>query len=199
MGINLNIDTRGLKRIEKSLYGLRKQIPGATASALNRTLDYASNQWGKHITQRYTIKASDVKGKIKKYPASKLVLTASMNVSGGRLSFAHFPYTPKSPGTKKQVRVKVKKESGYKQIGTKRKPFIAATGAKSADKTQYNVFKRTTSKRLPIVVLRTLSLPQMASNKEVSEKVQSLVQKKLKERIGHEIKWRLEKAAREVK
>ncbi|HWQ29879.1 MAG TPA: phage tail protein [Negativicutes bacterium] len=199
MGINLEIDASGLKKIEKSLYGIQKQIPAATASALNRTLDYTSTQWGKLITRRYSIKTSDVKGKIKKFPASKLILSASMNVTGSRLSFVHFPYTPKVPGTNKQVKVKVKKESGYKQIGTKRKPFVATTGAKSADKTQFNIFKRTTNKRLPIVVLRTLSLPQMASNKEVSKKVQSLAQKKLGERIEHEIKWRLEKAAKGVK
>lgn len=199
MAVSLNIDTSGLKTIEKKLWQLEKQIPGATASALNRTLDYTSTQWSKLITQRYAIKPAEVKKSISKKPANKSTLNASINVYGHRLSFVHFPFNPKVPGSNRSVKVKITKEGGYKRIGTKHKPFIATTGAKSADKVQYNVFKRTTDKRSPIVVLRTLSIPQMASYKDISEKVQGLAQKKLEERIEHEIKWRLEKAAGKVK
>lgn len=198
MAINLEVDTSSLKQINKQLSNLKNQIPGATASAINRTLDYTSTRWRKLITQRYSIKTAEVKDSIKKHPASKALLVASINVTGHRLSFVHFPFNPKSPGTKRAVKVKIVKEGGLKTVGTKHKPFIATTGAKSEDKTQYNVFKRTTDKRNPIVVLRTLSIPQMASYKVVYDKVQDLAQRKLEERIEHEINWRLEKAAGKV-
>lgn len=199
MPVSINIDTSGLKAFEKKLWNLEKQIPGATASALNRTLDYTSSQWAKLITQRYSVKSAEVKKSISKKLANKSTLSANISVNGHRLSFAHFPHNPKIPGTRRGVKVKITKDSGYKQIRTKQKPFVATTGAKSADKIQYNVFKRTTEKRYPIVVMRTLSIPQMASYKGISEKVQEAAQRKLEERIEHEVKWRLEKAAGKVK
>jgi hypothetical protein len=195
MGVDLILDSSGLKKLDKSLSNFKEQIPAATTSALNRTLDYTSTQWRKLITERYAIKSTEIKDSISKKPASKSNLSASLNVRGSRLSFVHFPFSPKMPGTHRAVKVKILKDGGSKQIKTQNKPFIAPTGAKSADKVQYNVFKRTTEKRKPIVVLRTLSIPQMASYKGISERVQTIAAKKLEERIDHEIQWRLKKAA----
>ncbi|MGF7431091.1 phage tail protein [Thermoanaerobacterium thermosaccharolyticum] len=205
MARDIFVDTKQLNRIAIELKNLDNQIPGAASSAVNRTLDFVYTRIGRLVTQEYAIKVSDVKKTMTKYKASKTNLYAKIISKGHTLSLAHFPFSPKKPMTggkrrkAKAVKVKIKRQEGYKTIKTNPLPFVASTGARSADKTQFNVFKREGSSRLPIKVLRTLSIPQMITNVNVSDQIQKLAQEKLMERIQHEIEWRLDKAAQKVK
>jgi hypothetical protein len=154
---------------------------------------------GKLVTAEYAIKVGDVKATIKKIKASKGDMKAGLKSTGGTLSLAHFPHTPETPiiarilgagHPKAQIKVKIKKKDGYKKITTTFMPFIASTGAKSADKVQYNVFKRTGNGR-EIVAVRTLSVPQMIQSANVGNVVQTEASRKLEERVQHEIEYRL--------
>ncbi len=195
---NIFVDTKELDKLAIGLKGLEKQMPGASASALNRTVDFIYTRIGRLVTQEYSIKITDVKKTIKKYKAKKGDLSAKLVSKGHTLSLAHFSFSPKKPGTRRQVKVKIKRGKS-KPVGVDPKAFVASTGAKSADKVQYNVFKRTTNKRLPVVVLRTLSVPQMIGNANVEAQIQEAAQKKLGERIEHEINWRLDKLKKQLK
>ncbi|PNT91287.1 phage tail protein [Clostridium thermosuccinogenes] len=179
----INIDTRQIERLAKELKGFEKEVAEATYHALNRTVDHVFAQVGKIVPKSYAIKKKDVTETLKKNKPSRSSLEASVTSTGHRLSFAHFPYTPKTP-RRKTVMVQIKKSKG--KIPSK-KGFVATTGAKDPDKIPYNVFKRLGKGRLPIAPIRTLSVPQMITNEKVGEQVQQSAQAMLEQRLDHEI------------
>ncbi|MDF2891242.1 MAG: hypothetical protein K0R80_1609 [Clostridia bacterium] len=198
------VDTKQLNRLTIELKGFEKQIPGAVFSALNRTLDHAITQVGRIVPKAYAVKSKDVKnsfsGGIKR--PTKTDLTASITSKGHTLSLANFPHSPKQPATsgkKYKVKATIKKGNGNQTINTNPKPFVASTGAKSDDKVQYNIFRRIGSKRLPIKIIRTLSIPQMIGNEGVGEQIQKIANEKLEERITHEVNYRLDKMKNDIK
>lgn len=199
---NITIDISSLNKIASGLSNFQKEMPGAVASSLNRTVDFMNTRIGRLVASEYVIKVSEVKKTITKIKARKGDMKAGLKSTGHTLSLAHFPYKPNDPllarmlsiryGT--PIKVKIKKREGYKEIKTTRKPFIASTGAKSADKVQFNVFKRIgRGKSRTIAPLRTLSVPQMIQNVNVGNNIQKAAAKKLEERVEHEIEYRLSK------
>jgi len=203
----ITIDTREIERLTKELKGFEKEVAEATYHALNRTVDFTYTQIGKLVPKSYAIKKNDVLSTLKKNKPSSSSLEASVTSTGRRLSFAHFPFTPKTP-RRQTVMVQIKRSKG--KIASK-KGFVAPTGAKDPDKIPFNVFKRIGKivvpekgryagkvyKRGPkkgqpyrremIAPIRTLSVPQMITNEKVGEQVQQLAQDKLEERLNHEI------------
>lgn len=185
----ININTKQIDRLSKELKGFEKEVSKATALALNRTVDHIYTQVGRIIPKAYQIKASEVKGSLSKNKPSQNNLTASVESRGHVLSMAHFPFTPKTAKRSKRsvldtaVMVAIKK--GQRVLS--RKGFVASTGAKSPDKVQYNVFKRTGKGHFPIETIKTLSIPQMITNEKVAEQVQESSQKMLDQRLDHEI------------
>lgn len=196
----IHIDTTQLDTLTKELRGFEKEVATATYHALNRTIDQVITHTARAVKRNYAIKdkMKDIKdtfrGGIKR--PTKTELTASLTSRGRTLSFAHFPYTPKRR-LKKHKPVKVQIKSGG-QI-TSQKGFVAHTGARSAEKIQYNVFKRLGIKRLPIAPIRTLSIPQMISNEEVSDQIQKFAQEKFNERLEHEITREILNIGKKVK
>jgi len=198
------IDTKQLDRLTIELKGFTKEIGEAACAALNRTIDHVITQVGRIVPKEYAIKAKEVKESfsrgIKRPSASDM--TASVESRGHTLSFAHFPYTPKTPKKIKRstfenaVMVTIKKDKGKVLL---RKGFVASTGAKNPDKIQFNVFKRLGDKRLPIAPVRTLSIPQMITNEGISKQIQQSAQQKLDERLEHEIIYRITSVSKRIK
>lgn len=209
MAKELFVESKSLDRLTIQLKQFPKEMKSAAYSAINRTLDHVVTQVGRIVPKTYAIKATDVKDSFKggiKRP-SQTNLEASVTSKGHTLSIAHFPHSPetlviaKSLGVKHkkaQIKVKVKKGS-YKYIKTIPGAFLASTGAKSADKVQFNVFKRVGKARLPIKVIRTLSVPQMITNENIGKEIQNIASSKLAERIEHEIDFRLKKMGDKIK
>jgi len=184
---SINVDVRSLNRIVSGLSNFQKEMPGAISSSLNRTVDFMNTRVGKLVSGEYEISAKDVKKTIKKIKSSKGSLKAGIRSTGGTLTFSHFKFTPKSPGKKGKVKVRVKKKEGYKEINTAQKVFVQnITGV-----TQ--LVTRAGSARLPIHILRSLSVPQMIGNENVGNIVQVEASRKLEERVQHEIEYRLNK------
>jgi len=184
----IHIDTTQLETLTRELKGFEKEVASAAYNALNRTIDQVITYTARIVKRNYAIKdkINDVKNTFRrgiKRP-TKTDLTARLTSRGYTLSFAHFPFTP-SRRLKKQAPVKVKIRAGRQ--ATSRKGFVAHTGALTADKIQYNVFKRLGRNRLPIAPIRTLSIPQMISNEKVSDQIQKFAQEKFNERLEHEI------------
>lgn len=197
-------NTKQLNRLTLELKGFEKQVGIAAYHALNRTIDQVVTQVGRIVPQSYAIKTGEVKASFKggiKRP-SRSNLTASITSTGRTLSFAHFPYTPKKPRKAKRsafqnaVMVTIKKTKGRV---ISRKGFVATTGAKSADKTPYNVFKRLGKSRLPIAPIRTLSIPQMITNEKVGKQIQKFATEKMSERLEHEIIRAMTTAASDIR
>lgn len=187
----ITVDTKQLDRLTFELKGFEKEVGMAAYHALNRTIDYVITQVGRIVPKEYAIKAKEVKESFKggiKRP-TKTDLTASITSIGHTLSLAHFPHSPQAPPAKRRnYKVKATIKRGSRQtINTDPKPFVGPTGALSPDKTQYNIFRRLGPERLPITVVRTLSIPQMISNEKVAEQIQKAAQEKFDERLEHEI------------
>ncbi|KNF08552.1 prophage minor tail protein Z [Gottschalkia purinilytica] len=183
----LYIDTKELKKIAFRLRDVPKQIPGATASALNRTLTHTATKMDREVRNEYAIKSTDVKKTIRKYKASKSKLYARIESKGGTISLSKFPHSPKKYNKRaKNVKVKVK-QSGQKVINTQPKAFVQNINGAT------NIWRRKNRNRNSIIVLRTLSVPQMISNKKTMKKIKKAAHDKLKERVNHEIDWRLGK------
>lgn len=198
------VDTKQLDRLTMELKGFEDKVGEAAYHALNRTLDQVITHVGRIVPKSYAIKAREVKesfGRGIKRP-TKSDLTASLTSTGHTLSFAHFPYTPKKPKRGKRsvfqsaVMATIIKSKG-KVLS--RKGFVATTGAKSKDKTQYNVFKRLGKERLPIAPIRTLSIPQMITNEDISAQIMKMAQEKMDERLQHEIIRAMTTAATKVR
>jgi hypothetical protein len=184
------VDTKQINSLAVELKRFEREVGEAAYYALDRTIEHVVTKAGQLVSKAYAIKSSEVKdtfkGGIKK--PSKTNLAASLTSKGYTLSIAHFPHNPKTPSRRKyKVKATIKRSNGRQTISTEPKPFIATTGAKSEDKTQYNVFRRLGKARLPVTVIRTLSIPQMITNDNIAEKIQQAAQQKLEERLEHEI------------
>lgn len=189
MSKGIFVDTKQIDRLVIELKGFDKEVGEATRLALDRTMDHVVTKAGQVVSKLYAIKSGEVKesfkGGIKK--PSRSNLSASVTSVGHTLSIAHFPHSPNVAAKRAIIKVKIKKSEGSKAITTIPKPFIASTGAKTDDKVQFNVFKRIGKHRLPIKVVRTLSVPQMITNENVGNQIQEVATQKLNERLEHEI------------
>ncbi|WP_142413064.1 phage tail protein [Hathewaya massiliensis] len=82
MASNVFIENKSLEKVSIKLEKFPKQIPGAAASALNRTLTFTASQTDKEVRNIYDIKSKEVKKTFKKYKASKSNLYAYLESSG---------------------------------------------------------------------------------------------------------------------
>lgn len=185
----IQIDTRQIDLLSVELQSFPKQTQTAMYHALKRSLDQTKNEIGRIVPKEYAIKSKEVKESFNggvNYP-TKENLEASLTSTGKRLSFAHFPFTPKTAVRKgKRAVVKVTIKKSRPKVASK-VGFTASTGAKSEDKVQFNVFRRLGKERFPISPIRTLSIPQMITAEGMEEKIQSFALEKFEQRLEHEM------------
>lgn len=184
MASKIVIDTSQLNKVVKGLAGLQKQMPGAAINAVNRTLDHVNTKAGRFVTGEYNISVKDVKATITKHRAGKGRIRAWLKSRSRRLTFSHFRIS----SSKKAVKVKIKKASGFKKVRTDPAAFVQILDGRK------QIMKRVGKGRFPVEVLRSITVPQMLEAANVSEKIQTEANKKLGERIDHEMDYRLKKA-----
>lgn len=189
MAVELIVDIKSVNRVMVDLRNLPKEMPKAVMQAVNRTVDHVYTHTSREVRKEYAIKDKDVKSTLKKVKASPGKIEAGVISKGRTLTiYHHFRVSPKKPTPGKRYRVKVVIKKGKMEtIDTDPKPFIATAN----NATQ--VFKRTGPKRKPLVVLRSLSVPQMISNEQTYSRIQKLAGDMLEKRIEHEINRRLNK------
>ncbi len=194
------MDDKAYKSLLVEFKHFPKEAGEAVYHAVNRTLDSCETKVGRIVTQAYAIKVKEVKEAALIRRPSRSDMTANILFAGHTLSMSHFPHTPGAPRRGKyQVKVQIKKSGGKKVLGTDPKPFIAGTGARSADKVQFNVFRREGKDRLPIIVPRTLSIPQMVSNEQVTEKIMAHAGEVFEKRLAHELERAIMSMDKKVK
>ena len=188
MPVDIIVDAKSITRMTIELSKVPKDMPKAASQALNRTVDYLATTTSKEVRKAYAISKSDVDETITKMKSSPSNMKAGIKSRGRTLTlYNHFRISPRQPVLGKKYRVKVAIKKGKIQtIQTIQKPFIA----KANNSTQ--IFKRVGSARKPVVVLRSLSVPQMVSNEETYFKIQKLAGEMLEKRVAHEISRRMD-------
>lgn len=189
MSANLIIDAKQVKRVAIELQKIPRQIPKATAQAMNRTIDHIYTQTSREVRKEYSIKDADVKKTLHKVKATPGRLGGAVISKGRTLTlYHHFRISPTNPmkGSRYKVRVTIKKGSP-EFIKTDPKPFIATANNSK------QVMRRVGKARKPVTVLRSLSVPQMISNESTMQRIQESGQKMFEKRIEHEISRRLKK------
>ncbi|MDA3732384.1 hypothetical protein PBV87_12885 [Niameybacter massiliensis] len=209
------IDTKEIDLLSLELKSFPKQTQTAIYHALKRSLDQTKTEIGRIVPKEYAIKQKEIKKSFiggVNYP-TKSNLKASLTSKGKLLSFAHFPFTPKTAirkGKRAVVKVTIKKNSPKvpSKVG-----FTATTGAKGEDKVQFNVFRRIGVfkkstrgryaekgyKREMIAPIRTLSIPQMITSEGMEKRIQDFALEKFEQRLEHETQRALEKIQSKVK
>lgn len=197
---DLVVNTKSVKSVGIAVGKIPKQMPQAMAQAQNRTVDHLYTQISREVRKDYSIKDKDVKSTLKKRYTNAASLNAAVTSTGRTLTlYNHFRVSPNQPrpGTRYKVKVTIKK--GQRQtIGGAPSAFVAAMkGIVVSDKgpsLNYQVVRREGNKRYPVTVLRSLSVPQMVSNKKVMKRIKKSAEEMLKKRTDHEIDRRITKA-----
>ena len=188
-----NVTMPNFAKMVGTLRGLNKDLDKAISRTISDCKQRGPAQVTKAVTSVYGIKASDVTdaGKDAKRGAKTVGRIKVEGVSidnvhliykGRLLTPVHFSMTPKTrPDNGKKYKVKAAILKGQKKVlgsGV----FLASSG--SAGTTQIP-FKREGKKRLPIEAIRTVSIPQMITNKNVEPVIKARMEELLLTRLKH--------------
>lgn len=176
--------------------GIMKQ---AMARAMNRAIEGAKTTAAKDIRATYRVKSADIKATMNLQRATPAKLDAQVKSVGQRISLYIFGPSPDQPGTggrfpgmgmtRPPLRVAVKRKGGKGARKIIPGAFIARFGGR------LRVAMRKGAKRFPIEVKYGPAVPQMLGVESVIRHVEMVAQKRLDERLAHEINRALDKAA----
>lgn len=205
----ISIDTTKLENLSKVMKKAPPEIAQkALPAAVNRTLTTVSTQMQKEITTRYKIKKSDITGgkKYKSESSNNLITvkkassknpSGQLTVRGSTLTLSRFLQGQKVPISHKGKTMKAIKRLKSPKVQVKR------GGVKSVNRAFIQRAKGTTGifvrdENNKLRMLRTLSVAQMAGNKEVLKVAEQTAIDTLEKRMVHEIEYRLNKMAGDV-
>lgn len=161
-----------------------KKIPRAFKQALvstiNKTIAKGKTAASREVRKIYNIKAKDLSKAVKVVKAKFGKISGAHVVVGKRLRLYYFGAKQNKSG----VSVRVRKDSGRKTITS---AFIATMPSGLT-----NVFRRTTSKRLPIKSLTTVDEAGMY-DKEGEKSFDKTVNREIYKIFEHELDYRLGK------
>lgn len=172
--VDIVFDKKKMEIAQAMLSGIKNGFPKAVSRAINRTATTTNVQASKLIKKEYTIKGG-TKGTVTK--ATTSMLAGNINFKGRPRLLRNF-----SMGiTKKGITARVKRSSGRRLIP---RTFIRPLVGSNVP----GVLQRKKgAARYPIEVLHGPSLPQMAGNVNVQPEVEKFIQKKMDERLNHEV------------
>lgn len=145
------------------------------------------------VVKEYNIKKKDIneaKKGVKNAGTIKVRGTKIDDLSivyqGRLLTPTHFGMTPKARpenGKRYTVQAKIKRGGGKKPLG--HRVFLAHSGN---DGSIQIPFQRRDKERLPIDVIKTVSVPQMITNEKVSRDIHDRINAELGKRLEHHMK-----------
>lgn len=170
-----------------------KSMNAKSKKVVSRTIgDYKTRAPGwisQEVVKEYNIKKKDVnaarsirKGESTIKVAGTKVDNVGIHYKSGLLTPTHFgmrpTVRPQKPGY--MVSAQIKRASGRKPLG--HKVFLAAAGNGG---TKHIPFQRKGSDRLPVEVIKTLSIPQMVTNETVATEIHKRINDELGKRLEH--------------
>jgi hypothetical protein len=183
----MRIDIRtNFPEVAQAMARLRADIARqATARALNRVAEAARTDMSREIRREFNLTAGYVRQRLSVRRASAnsaLRLTAELRGGDGKKRSANvIAFQARQTG--KGVAVKIKREGGRKVITN---AFIANQGR--------TVFIRTGAKRLPIVAVQTIDVPQMFNTQRIQRAVVAAIERKFPALWAREAAYYLRRA-----
>lgn len=184
-----------LGKMVGSLKALNKDVDKAISRTISDCKQRAPAQVTKAVTAVYGIKASEVTeaGKGAKRGAKTVgsIKVKGVSVDNVQLVYkdrlltpVHFSMTPKTrPDNGKKYKIKAGILKGTKKVlGTGL--FLAPSGKAGTTEIPW---KRATEKRLPLHVIKTVSIPQMITNEKVSADIKARMDELLTTRLQHNV------------
>ncbi len=194
--INTKIDTPFFKQLKIVTTESGKK---SMSMAINDSLKTGRTSLKREISQKYNLKQQEIEKntKINKCSASNLK-GGSIKVSSRRLTIGtstHFSITPKSYASSKGIKV-AKRKIATATIRKKSKEqvkhaFIANPSNPKVGNTMLWIKMNKSGNQ--IAPLKTISIPQMAENKNVIQEVQKAMQEKYNNRFEHYMNRNLKK------
>ena len=183
------ISLQAMIQNDKKLRGSIAAVPKNSAKAIDATVrDFKSRAPGwvkKVVREHYNIPANQINGKSKDGGRSAgRISVAGTNVATARLIYKGRVLTPthfKMKPTRRKKRpyvvsAEIKKGQRKDMPGEPGRPiFLGGTGGAG----KQIPFQREGKDRLPIVAIKTVSVPQMVSNEKVSDDIQKTLRDKV--------------------
>ena len=176
---------KGLERARDFLATIPGAAEKACASALNRAAAVGREEAIKAITDRYVVRAGDVREKITLSPATQDRLTISVVARSGPLSLTYFPHSPIHIGTggrgKPTLRAEVLRGHEKEVAGA----FIAPINSKP--RIMMRAGGRTATGKAAIKNVHTVPIANMLGASSVQAAVQDRALAVFDEHLGREI------------
>lgn len=183
--INVQISNNALERANRALRRILSESPKAVARAVNRIMDGLRTDAVRETTQKYFVKAKDVRASITFRKATAGNLMGAMVSKGKRHSLADYQLTPSSPNPKGKTQLKgaVKCEGGLKSL--KSGFLVRRAGGKYFPfyRIGYDPEHR---QRGEIRSYISPSMPQIINNEETVQAMEQGAEERFAKRLYHE-------------
>lgn len=176
----IEITAETMARAEKLLAGIPKGAERAFSNAINRGLTHAKAQAFKEVRQVYSVN----QGALNSATATRIQKASTGSIagyvlfSGVKIPLYQFNVSSKVPKKSQHIKAGLLKGS-WKEFDH---AFIAQMNSG-----HIGIFERDGKKRLPVSEIMGLSGAQMIQKEAVEDKLSDEAQKKVEERIEHEI------------
>lgn len=180
-----------ITNLEEVKAGLKKKEAQVIKAVNATTNDFKSRGHGwisQEVTQAYAIKKKDVTQTKKGAKINGKVSVAGVKLNnveieyrGSLLTPVHFKMTPKKRPARKGYRVSVEIKKGNK-VRLPKDVFLADNSGGTEIP-----FQREGTERLPIKSVKTVSVPQMITNKDTADRIQTRINTELEKRLAHNL------------
>lgn len=184
----LEITIKNLKKIEDDIKEKEANLVKAVNATTNDFKRRGHGWISQEVTQVYAIKKKDVTKTKKGAKVNGKVSIAGVKLNnieieykGSLLTPVHFKMTPKKRPARKEYRVSAEIKKGSKARLPKN-VFLADNGRGTEIP-----FQREGADRLPIKSVKSVSVPQMITNKDTAGRIQERINTELEKRLAHNI------------
>ena len=190
----MNVIVEGLDNVADELQDMRDR----SKKVVQRTIaDFKSRgpSWiSQEVTKEYNIKKADVNEAKKGIRGGSSVRIHGTRIDNLSIVYKGRPLTPTHFGMKPTVRPSkgpyvvtalIKRASGRKPLGEK---VFLGTSKNAKENTPQLPFQRKGDARYPIDVVKTVSVPQMITDENVSENIHKRINTELGKRLEHHLK-----------
>lgn len=206
---SMNVSLKGYAKLTKELHKINKNSETVVKRTTSDFRSRAPAWVAAAVSQTYGIKKSEItKAKTSAKAVGKIVVSGIL-VDNVQLTFSGRVLTPTHFGMKPKTRPRSTKDENGKTIRRakkytvtaeifrgQRKPLGSNVFLGSNKGTGQIPFQRTGQGRTPIEAIKTLSIPQMITNKDVAAQIQKNIDEGLTKRLENHMKQAMAKQAK---